>query len=81
MGEPRRGTDDSLEERSLNKGASASAMAIVEAARARSGGRFGVDMHADIVTASVLAVLNAVLRLGVTAEDRPEKPSIAAPRA
>ena len=54
---------DSYEERSLGHGADASAMAIVEAAwPGVPGARFGVGVHAHIVTAAVLAVLSAVAR-------------------
>ncbi len=61
---------DSYEERSLGRGADASALAIVEAARTGvAGTRFGVGVHPNIVTASVLAVLSAAARLGVTAAD------------
>ncbi|MDE2263284.1 MAG: hypothetical protein KGL45_12220 [Gammaproteobacteria bacterium] len=61
---------DAYEERSLGRGADASALAIVEAARTGvAGTRCGVGVHANIVTASVLAVLSAAARLGVTAAD------------
>jgi 2-isopropylmalate synthase len=61
---------DAYEERSLGRGADASALAIVEAARTGvAGTRFGVGIHANIVTASVLAVISAAIRLGVTATD------------
>ena len=61
---------DSYEERSLSRGADASALALVEAARSGTAGtRFGVGVHANIITASVLAVLSAAARLGVTAAD------------
>ncbi|HEY7889035.1 MAG TPA: 2-isopropylmalate synthase [Steroidobacteraceae bacterium] len=61
---------DSYEERSLGRGADASALAIVEAARAGTAGtRFGVGIHSNIITASVLAVLSAAARLGVGAAD------------
>jgi len=54
---------DSYEERSLGSGAGASAMAIVETAwSGLPGTRFGVGIHPNIVTASVLAVLSAVAR-------------------
>ena len=55
---------DSYEERALAHGADASALAIVEAARDGSPGtRFGAGRHANIATASVLAVLSAARRL------------------
>jgi len=61
---------DSYEERSLSRGADASALAIVEAARGGTPGtRFGVGIHSNIITASVLAVLSAAARLGITAAD------------
>lgn len=64
---------DAYEERALGRGADASALAIVEAARAGTAGtRFGVGLHPSIITASVLAVLSAAARLGVTAADLPD---------
>ena len=61
---------DNYEERALGHGADASALAIVEAAReGAAGNRFGAGRHANIVTASVLAVLCAARRLGVVASD------------
>jgi len=55
---------DSYEERSIGSGAAAEAWAIVEAAAPSvPGTRFGVGRHANIVTASVLAVLSAADRL------------------
>ncbi len=61
---------DHYEERSLGQGADAAALAIVEVAReAVPGTRFGVGRDCNIVTASVLAVLAAVRRLGFTAAD------------
>ncbi|HEX8757714.1 MAG TPA: 2-isopropylmalate synthase [Steroidobacteraceae bacterium] len=61
---------DAYEERALGSGAAASAVALVEAARMGvAGTRFGVGIHPNIVTASILAVLSAVARLGVTAAD------------
>jgi len=61
---------DAYEERALGQGADASALAIVEAARTGvPGSRFGVGIHPNIVTASVLAVLSAAARLGVAAAD------------
>ncbi len=67
---------DAYEERSLGNGADASALALVEAARPGvAGTRFGVGIHPNIVTASVLAVLSAVTRLGVTAADLLEGPA------
>jgi 2-isopropylmalate synthase len=61
---------DNYEERALRAGADASALAIVEAARDGVAGiRYGVGRHANIATASVLAVLSAARRLGVNAKD------------
>ena len=61
---------DNYEERALGHGADASALAIVEGAREGvPGNRFGAGRHANIVTASVLAVLCAARRLGVVASD------------
>ncbi len=61
---------DNYEERALRAGADASALAIVEAARDGIAGiRYGVGRHANIATASVLAVLSAARRLGVSAGD------------
>ncbi len=55
---------DHYEERSLGQGAGAMALAIVEAALPGvAGTRFGAGRHANIVTASILAVLHAVGRL------------------
>jgi hypothetical protein len=66
---------DSYEERFPGRGADASALAIVEAARTGvAGRRFGVGIHENIVTASVLAVLSAAARLGVTARDLASEP-------
>jgi len=64
---------DNYEERALRAGADASALAIVEAARDGIAGiRYGAGRHANIATASVLAVLSAARRLGVSARDLPE---------
>jgi 2-isopropylmalate synthase len=61
---------DNYEERALGHGADAAALAIVEAARdGVPGNRFGAGRHANIVTASVLAVLSAARRLGINAAD------------
>jgi len=61
---------DNYEERALRSGADASALAIVEAARDGIAGiRYGCGRHANIATASVLAVLSAARRLGVSARD------------
>jgi 2-isopropylmalate synthase len=61
---------DNYEERALRAGADASALAIVEAARdGVTGIRYGAGRHANIATASVLAVLSAAKRLGVSAKD------------
>jgi len=61
---------DHYEERSLGRGADTSALAIVEVAREGVlGTRFGVARDSNIVTASVLAILAAVRRLGFTATD------------
>ena len=55
---------DHYEERSLSQGAGAMALAIVEAALPGvAGTRFGAGRHANIVTASILAVLHAAGRL------------------
>jgi len=55
---------DSYEERSLNAGTNATALAIVEAAwPGVPGSRFGVGRHPNIITASILAVLSAATRL------------------
>jgi len=60
---------DHYEERALGHGANASALAIVEAAQdGMRGSRFGAGQHANIVTASVLAVLSAARRLGLASE-------------
>src|SRR5688572_6046601 len=61
---------DNYEERALRAGADASALAIVEAARDGVAGiRYGAGRHSNIATASVLAVLSAARRLGVSASD------------
>jgi 2-isopropylmalate synthase len=61
---------DNYEERALRAGADASALAIVEAARDGVVGiRYGAGRHNNIATASVLAVLSAARRLGVSAKD------------
>jgi 2-isopropylmalate synthase len=61
---------DNYEERALRAGADASALAIVEAARdGVNGVRYGAGRHANIATASVMAVLSAARRLGVSARD------------
>jgi len=61
---------DNYEERALRAGADASALAIVEAARdGVTGIRYGAGRHPNIATASVLAVLSAARRLGVSARD------------
>jgi 2-isopropylmalate synthase len=62
---------DNYEERALRSGADASALAIVEAAcDGVAGVRYGVGRHANIATASVLAVLSAARRLGVSTNAR-----------
>jgi 2-isopropylmalate synthase len=67
---------DAYEERSLGRGADASVLAIVEAARSgATGTRFGVGIHANLVTASILAILSAAARLGVKAPDIQGEPS------
>ncbi len=54
----------SYEERSVGSGAHAQAIAMVEAALPSVPGvRFGVGMHANIVTASIMAVVGAARRL------------------
>jgi 2-isopropylmalate synthase len=61
---------DNYEERALKAGTDATALAIVEAARDGVAGiRYGAGRHANIATASVLAVLSAARRLGVSAKD------------
>jgi len=68
---------DNYEERALRSGADASALAIVEAAREGVPGiRYGVGRHANIATASVLAVLSAARRLGVTAQATTSRSSL-----
>ncbi|MDC6118946.1 2-isopropylmalate synthase [Serratia rubidaea] len=60
---------DSYEERSLGAGSDATALAIVEAVMPGvPGSRFGVGRHANIVTASVLAVLSAAARFSTMDE-------------
>ncbi|VEI69805.1 2-isopropylmalate synthase [Serratia rubidaea] len=60
---------DSYEERSLGAGSDATALAIVEAVMPGvPGSRFGVGRHANIVTASVLAVLSAAARFSTVDE-------------
>ncbi len=55
---------DAYEERALGSGAHAQALAIVEAARdGLPGTRFGAGMHANITTASIMAVVSAARRL------------------
>jgi 2-isopropylmalate synthase len=54
---------DSYEERSLGGGADAQALALVEVAwPGEAGTRFGAGCHANIVSASIQAVLCAVSR-------------------
>ena len=61
---------DNYEERALRAGADASALAIVEAARDGVAGiSYGAGRHSNIATASVLAVLSAARRLGVSAQE------------
>ena len=60
---------DSYEERSLDAGADAVALAIVEAAWPNvPGSRFGVGRHPNIATASILAVLSAAARFSAVNE-------------
>jgi 2-isopropylmalate synthase len=55
---------DAYEERALGSGAHAKALAIVEAAcDGLPGTRFGAGMHANITTASIMAVVSAARRL------------------
>jgi len=70
---------DSYEERALGHGADAAAIALIEMAReGRPGTCFGVGRHRNIVTASILAILSAVRRLGVDSNVWPRTdPSIA----
>jgi len=66
---------DTYEERSLGQGADATAIAIIEIAREGvPGTRFGVGRHRNIVTASVLAILSAVRRLGFDANQVADMP-------
>ncbi|NLD14293.1 MAG: 2-isopropylmalate synthase [Gammaproteobacteria bacterium] len=61
---------DSYEERSLGAGSGATALAIVEAAMPGvPGSRFGAGQHSNIVTASILAVLNATARLSTPTKE------------
>ena len=63
---------DSYEERSLGSGANATAFAVVElACEGQAGAFFGAGLHANIVTASILAIISAVQRLGVLPTQRP----------
>lgn len=56
---------DSFEERSLDAGAGAQALAVIEAASPGvAGSRFGAGIHANIVTASLLALLSVAARYG-----------------
>jgi 2-isopropylmalate synthase len=55
---------DHYEERALGAGADAFALTVVEAARdGAAGSKFGAGRHANIITASVLAVLSVSRRL------------------
>ena len=61
---------DHYEERALEMGADASALAIVEAAReGAAGAKFGAGRHENIVTASVLAILSVARRLEIRETD------------
>jgi 2-isopropylmalate synthase len=63
----------SYEERSVGVGADSRAAAFVElAVEGGAGPRYGVGLHTNIVTASVLAVLSAVNR-GLATVDAPER--------
>lgn len=65
---------DSYEERSLGSGADATAFAVVElACEGQAGARFGAGQHANIVTASILALISAVQRLGIVPTQRPAR--------
>ena len=67
---------DHYEERSLGQGAGATALAIVEAALPGvAGTRFGAGRHANIVTASILAVLHAAGRLVVAQPENRRVPA------
>ncbi|WP_454708230.1 2-isopropylmalate synthase [Delftia acidovorans] len=67
---------DHYEERSLGQGAGAMALAIVEAALPGvAGTRFGAGRHANIVTASILAVLHAAGRLVAAQPERRRVPA------
>ena len=52
----------SYEEKSIGKGSEAKAVAFVEITTPSRVTLFGVGMHANIITASILAVLSAVRR-------------------
>ena len=68
---------DSYEERSLGSGADATAFAVVElACEGQAGARFGAGQHANIVTASILALISAVQRLGIVPTQRPAAASV-----
>ena len=57
---------DSYEERSIDSGADARAVAFIEAAtEGMAGSRFGVGIDASIVVASLRALLSAVNRMGL----------------
>jgi 2-isopropylmalate synthase len=52
----------SYEEKSVGKGSEAKAVAFVEITTPSRVTLFGVGMHANIITASILAVLSAARR-------------------
>ncbi len=68
----------SYEERSMGVGADSQAAAMVELAVDGAGPRFGVGVHENIVTASVLAVVSAVNR-GLRTLDAPARRRALAP--
>ena len=68
----------SYEERSMGVGADSKAAAMVELAVDGAGPRFGVGVHENIVTASLLAVLSAVNR-GLQALDAQARRRVLAP--
>ena len=66
----------SYEERAIGQGSDAQAIAFVEVGgSAMSGSCFGVGLHANIVTASLLAVLSAVNRAMLRAEMQASVPA------
>lgn len=66
------------EERAVSSGATAHAMAVVEVA-ANTGSRFGAGYDADIVSASLQALLHAAQRMGVGHGCQTPKPTARQP--